>query len=130
MTDQSDWTHALERARRFAPFLARSLDRLPDLEALLASADGEAALAFAHARGEHEDVGVALRRERLALATALAIGDLARQSHALVFLFQLSDPVSPLVRKSGKASAVGPAGGRRPLRPPPWAIRRLGPLPR
>ena len=77
MTDQSDWTHALERARRFAPFLARSLDRLPDLEALLASADGEAALAFARAWGEHEDVGVALRRERLALATALAIGDLA-----------------------------------------------------
>jgi len=77
MVENTAWIDALERARRYAPFLGRSLDRLPDLEAILAGGDGEAALAWARARGEHEDTGVALRRERLALATALAIGDLA-----------------------------------------------------
>jgi len=77
MAKETAWIDALERARLHAPFLARSLHRLPDLETLLASGEGEAALAWARARGEHEDTGIALRRERLALATALAIGDLA-----------------------------------------------------
>ncbi|MEL7319323.1 MAG: glutamine-synthetase adenylyltransferase, partial [Pseudomonadota bacterium] len=77
MADTAAWIDALERARRYAPFLARSLDRLPDLEAVLAQGEGDKALAWARARGEHEDTGVALRRERLALATTLAIGDLA-----------------------------------------------------
>ncbi|MEM7702546.1 MAG: bifunctional [glutamate--ammonia ligase]-adenylyl-L-tyrosine phosphorylase/[glutamate--ammonia-ligase] adenylyltransferase [Pseudomonadota bacterium] len=77
MADIPAWIDALERARRYAPFLGRSLDRLPDLETILAQGLGERALAWARARGEHEDAGVALRRERLALATTLAIGDLA-----------------------------------------------------
>ncbi|RJX65589.1 bifunctional [glutamine synthetase] adenylyltransferase/[glutamine synthetase]-adenylyl-L-tyrosine phosphorylase [Tsuneonella suprasediminis] len=73
-----DWTAAIERARNHAPFLARALDRQPDLAALLAAGDGEGALALAKSAGDGiEDTGVALRRERLALATALAIGDLA-----------------------------------------------------
>jgi glutamate-ammonia-ligase adenylyltransferase len=73
-----DWTGALARAEAHAPFLSRAMDRLPDLVALLAAGEGEAALAWATAQGEvAEDVGVALRRERLALALALAIGDLA-----------------------------------------------------
>jgi glutamate-ammonia-ligase adenylyltransferase len=77
MVDRSAWTDALERARRYAPFLGRSLDRLPELAELLAGGEGEAALDWARVRGEHEDTGIALRRERLALASALAIGDLA-----------------------------------------------------
>ncbi|MEO6042115.1 MAG: glutamine-synthetase adenylyltransferase, partial [Croceibacterium sp.] len=73
-----DWHGALERARANAPFLARALGRQPELAALLARGEGEAALAAARAAGEGApDVGSALRRERLALATALAIGDLA-----------------------------------------------------
>ena len=73
-----DWTGALARAQAHAPFLARAMDRLPDLVALLAAGESEAALAWAKARGEGaDDIGVALRRERLALALALAIGDLA-----------------------------------------------------
>lgn len=73
-----DWAHALHRARAEAPFLARGLDRLPDLEAMLAAGRIEEALAAAHQAGAHEpDTGVALRRQRLALAIALAIGDLA-----------------------------------------------------
>ncbi len=74
----ADWTGALARADTYAPFLSRAMGRLPDLVALLAAGEGEAALAWAKAQGSGvEDVGVALRRERLALALALAIGDLA-----------------------------------------------------
>src|SRR4051812_2572586 len=73
-----DWIGALARAEAHAPFLARAMNRLPDLVALLSAGEGEAALAWAKARGQEvDDVGVALRRERLALALALAIGDLA-----------------------------------------------------
>jgi glutamate-ammonia-ligase adenylyltransferase len=72
-----DWDSALARARAHAPFLARALDRQPDLAALLAAGEGEAALVWARTQGEHPDTEVALRRERLALAAALAVGDLA-----------------------------------------------------
>ncbi|WP_017664516.1 bifunctional [glutamate--ammonia ligase]-adenylyl-L-tyrosine phosphorylase/[glutamate--ammonia-ligase] adenylyltransferase [Porphyrobacter sp. AAP82] len=72
-----DWEHALHRARSHAPFLARALDRQPELAALLAAGEGAAALAWARAQGDHPDTEVALRRERLALAAALAVGDLA-----------------------------------------------------
>ncbi|MCW1383237.1 bifunctional [glutamine synthetase] adenylyltransferase/[glutamine synthetase]-adenylyl-L-tyrosine phosphorylase [Novosphingobium sp. KCTC 2891] len=74
----TDWQGAIARARAHSPFLVRALDRQPDLEALLAAGRIDEALAHAHAAGEGiEDVGIALRRERLALALALAIGDLA-----------------------------------------------------
>lgn len=72
-----DWESALHRARSHAPFLARALDRQPDLAALLAEGDGEGALAWARAQGDNPDAEIALRRERLALAAALAVGDLA-----------------------------------------------------
>ncbi|WP_086618245.1 bifunctional [glutamate--ammonia ligase]-adenylyl-L-tyrosine phosphorylase/[glutamate--ammonia-ligase] adenylyltransferase [Erythrobacter tepidarius] len=72
-----DWHGALARARAHAPFLARALDRQPELAALLAAGEGEAALALARSHSAHPDTGVALRRERLALAAALAVGDLA-----------------------------------------------------
>ena len=74
---QPDWTSALDRARANAPFLGRALDRQPELETLLADGAIDAALAWTRARGEHEDVEVALRRERLALAATVAIADLA-----------------------------------------------------
>ena len=76
-TDWADWESALHRARSHAPFLARALERSPELTALLAAGDGEAALAWARAQGDNPDAEVALRRERLALAAALAVGDLA-----------------------------------------------------
>jgi glutamate-ammonia-ligase adenylyltransferase len=75
---RGDWADALARARANAPFLAGALDRLPDYADLLAAGEIEAALAAARRAGEGAgDVGVALRRERLALALTLAIGDLA-----------------------------------------------------
>ena len=74
---EPDWDHALHRARAHAPFLARALERLPELAVLLAEGEGEAALAWARTQGEGADIEIALRRERLALAAALAVGDLA-----------------------------------------------------
>jgi glutamate-ammonia-ligase adenylyltransferase len=76
-TQGPDWQGALARARAHAPFLTRALARQPELAALLAAGEGEAALAWALAQGQHPDAEVALRRERLALAAALAVGDLA-----------------------------------------------------
>lgn len=72
---QPDWTGALERARAHAPFLAKALERRADLAALLAEGRGEEALTAASA--PDEDVATALRRERLGLSLALAVGDLA-----------------------------------------------------
>ena len=87
-----DWTHALARARAHAHYLERGLARLPELTALLAAGDGEAALAWAKAAGAGApSVGSALRREKLALAVALAVGDLAG--------------AFPLLRVTGELSA-------------------------
>lgn len=73
-----DWDYALNRAREHAPFLARGLERMPELAELLAAGRGEDALAFARRAGaDAADVRTALRRERLAFAVALAVGDLA-----------------------------------------------------
>ncbi|HSG33244.1 MAG TPA: glutamine-synthetase adenylyltransferase, partial [Sphingomonadaceae bacterium] len=72
------WKLAIERARKHAPFLALGLDRFPELAEILTSGQGEEALRWAKALGNAEpDIGVALRRERTALALVLAIGDLA-----------------------------------------------------
>ncbi|WP_417320106.1 bifunctional [glutamine synthetase] adenylyltransferase/[glutamine synthetase]-adenylyl-L-tyrosine phosphorylase [Erythrobacter aureus] len=72
----ADWTSALARARENAPFLARALDRRPDLAELVAAGEGEQAL-LAAKQVEAADIPTALRRERLGLALVLAVGDLA-----------------------------------------------------
>ncbi|MFN3516753.1 MAG: bifunctional [glutamine synthetase] adenylyltransferase/[glutamine synthetase]-adenylyl-L-tyrosine phosphorylase [Novosphingobium sp.] len=88
----ADWTNAIARARAHAPFLARGLDRLPALEALLAQGRGEEALACARAAGaDAPDTGTALRREKLALAVVLAIGDLAGAFPLTRVVGELSD---------------------------------------
>lgn len=87
-----DWTGAIARARENAPFLASALDRLPDIAALLARGEGEAALAAAGMLRADGDIARGLRRERLGHALALAIGDLAG--------------VFPLSRVTGELSAL------------------------
>lgn len=87
-----DWQQALARAKAEAPFLARALDRQPDLTALLESGDHEAALEWARKAGQGaSSTGVALRRERLAYSTALAIGDLAGVFNVDFVMVELSD---------------------------------------
>ena len=74
----ADWDIALERARAHSPFLARGLERLPELADLLSGGKGEDALSLAKLAGAGiEDAGLAMRREKRALGLVLAIGDLA-----------------------------------------------------
>jgi glutamate-ammonia-ligase adenylyltransferase len=71
-----DWTNALTRARAHSPFLALALQRMPHLAGLLEQGEADEALTLAK-MPQAEDVGVALRQERLGLALVLAVGDLA-----------------------------------------------------
>ncbi len=87
-----DWTGALERAEAYSQYLSRALGRREDLAALLAEGKGEEALAMARRSGEgEEDVGIALRREKLALALVLGIGDLAGAFPLARVMEELSD---------------------------------------
>ncbi|MET3472525.1 glutamate-ammonia-ligase adenylyltransferase [Novosphingobium sp. 1529] len=87
-----DWDHALVLARRHTTFLARAIDRQPEVAALLAQGEIEAALAHARLAGQGvDDVGIALRRERLALALALAVGDIAGALPLMRVVQALSD---------------------------------------
>lgn len=87
-----DWTEAMERARAHAPYLARGLERYPVLAELLATGEGDAALEQAKATGTGiDDVALALRREKRALATVLAIGDLAGAFDLELVMRELSD---------------------------------------
>lgn len=75
---RSAWQDAMARAERHSPFLTLALQRNPELAALLDQGDGTAALAAARSIGAGlDDVGVALRREKLAMMLVLGIGDLA-----------------------------------------------------
>ena len=88
----ASWTSALARARAHSPYLAGGLDRLPALEVLLADGAGEAALDWAKASGKTApDTGSALRREKLALAVALGVGDLAGAFSLTRVVEELSD---------------------------------------
>ena len=54
----ADWTSALNRARDHAPFLARALERRPELAELMAGGDGEAALRAANDKFERRYRGM------------------------------------------------------------------------
>ncbi len=69
-----------------------ALDRLPHLEEMLAAGQVEAALSVAKTSGSGiDDTAVALRRERLAIALVLAIGDLAGAFALTRVITELSD---------------------------------------
>ena len=112
-----DWTSALERARAHSPFLARGLERLPDLAAMLEAGEGEAALRSAKGAGEGSaDAGLALRREKRALGLVLAIGDLAGAFDLARVMRELSAfadralhraIVAAIARRTGEEAAHG-----------------------
>ncbi|MEP7221326.1 MAG: bifunctional [glutamine synthetase] adenylyltransferase/[glutamine synthetase]-adenylyl-L-tyrosine phosphorylase [Novosphingobium sp.] len=92
MSSSANWQSALDRAAAHAPFLTQAMDRLPDLVSLLAAGEGDAALTWARSAGDDAgDVPTALRRERLALALALGIGDLAGAFPLEQVMGELSD---------------------------------------
>jgi hypothetical protein len=116
----ADFASAIARAREHAPFLASALERLPELAAVLEGGDIEAALAHARSAGSDvPELATALRRERLALALALGIGDLAgalpltRSWRAV--------PPSPIGRWMPPSSTRSAAG--RPMPSPPASAR-------
>ncbi len=74
----AQWAGAVERARKFAPFLERMEVRYPDIAALLAAGQGEEAWALAmRASDEAATVPQALRWRRGAVALVTAVADLA-----------------------------------------------------
>lgn len=77
MTDAATFADALARARAHAPFLATSMDRRPDLVAMLRAARLDEAMASAMLADPAMPVGQALRMQKNALAMVLAIADLA-----------------------------------------------------
>jgi glutamate-ammonia-ligase adenylyltransferase len=69
---------ALARARAHSPFLRLQLDRFPDVAQRLEAGRAEDAMARAASAGaDAGNLAAALRRERSALAAALAVADLA-----------------------------------------------------
>ena len=87
-----DWQDAIGRARDHAPFLARALERRPELAELLTVGRVEEALAQVRAvREDGLEAGVALRRERLGLALVVAIADLAGDFDVPRVMAELSD---------------------------------------
>ncbi|HEX8572666.1 MAG TPA: bifunctional [glutamine synthetase] adenylyltransferase/[glutamine synthetase]-adenylyl-L-tyrosine phosphorylase [Allosphingosinicella sp.] len=69
---------ALARARSHSPFLKLQLERFPVVAQDLEAGRAEQAIARAASAGEDaEDLAASLRRERSALAAALAVADLA-----------------------------------------------------
>ncbi|MFZ2997643.1 bifunctional [glutamine synthetase] adenylyltransferase/[glutamine synthetase]-adenylyl-L-tyrosine phosphorylase [Sphingobium sp.] len=74
----TDWPDTQARIAAHSPFLARALDRYPDVTQALASGDMDAALALAQAQGTIEDgVARSLRRRRGAIALVTAAADLS-----------------------------------------------------
>lgn len=88
---------ALARARAFSPFLRFQLDRFPAIAEALEAGRVEDAMALAAGAGSGApDVGAALRRERSALAAALAVADLG----GAVTLERLMEALSDLADRA------------------------------
>ena len=83
---------ALARAKVHSPFLNLQLDRFPDIAVALGRGALSDAILCARAAGEDApDLSAALRRERSALALALAVGDLAGILPLEALMEELSD---------------------------------------
>ena len=83
---------AMARAKENAPYLAMAMEVQPELTALLAEENLEAALDFISGVGaDAENVRQKLRLEKRALALTLAIGDLAGQLSLTDVITKLSD---------------------------------------
>jgi glutamate-ammonia-ligase adenylyltransferase len=115
---------ALSRARACSPFLKLQLQRFPDVAQSLEAGRAEEAVARAALAGSDcEDVAAALRRERSALAAALAVADLA----GAIPLERLMETLADLADRA-LASALAAAFAERTPddRPRGFAIIALG----
>lgn len=74
----ADWTAAMARMRAHSPFLARQMDRFPEVADLLAAGDVEAALKAAqNVSDADEGIARSLRRRKGALSLVTAAADLS-----------------------------------------------------
>lgn len=115
-----DWQGAVARAETHSPFLARALSRQPELRDLLARGDAKAARQWVlHQGRSEEDIGASMRRERLAVATSVAIGDLAGAFPLAEVVEQLSEFADrwldrainqAIAERTGEADATGLIG--------------------
>jgi glutamate-ammonia-ligase adenylyltransferase len=109
--------HALVRARAHSSFLRLQLDRFPVVAEALDEGRVADAVVAAHAAGaEAPGTGAALRRERGALAAALAIGDLAGEVSLERLMASLSDFADSALERALAAAVeertpgIAPAG--------------------
>jgi len=115
---------ALARARAHSPFLKHQLDRFPDIAQSLEAGRAEAAVARAAEAGSGaRDVGAALRRERGALAAALAVADLG----GAIPLERLMEELSDLADRALTRALAAAFEERTPDDPPlGFAVIALG----
>jgi glutamate-ammonia-ligase adenylyltransferase len=102
---------ALRRARQHSPFLRLQLELFPEVAAALERNATAEAMALARAAGsDAPNLGSALRRERSALAAALAVADLA----GAVELETLMETLSDLADRSLQQAIVQAMAERTP----------------
>jgi glutamate-ammonia-ligase adenylyltransferase len=115
---------ALRRAREHSPFLKLQLDNFPRIEEKLRHVRVAEAMALARDAGAGAPtLAAALRRERSALAAALAIGDLAR----LISLEALMEELSDLADRALEQALIAAMIERTPDEEPRgFAVLALG----
>ncbi|HLL30909.1 MAG TPA: glutamine-synthetase adenylyltransferase, partial [Allosphingosinicella sp.] len=115
---------ALARGRAHSPFLKVQLERFPDITQELEAGRVEEAMARAASAGEGaETLAAALRRERSALAAALAVADLA----GAIPLERLMEALADLAdRALGQALAAAFAERTPDDAPSGFAVIALG----
>ncbi|HEU5285150.1 MAG TPA: DUF294 nucleotidyltransferase-like domain-containing protein, partial [Sphingomicrobium sp.] len=96
---------AMERARRFSPFLREALEGRPELGDCFLEQGSRAAVAAALAEGDGP-VEVELRRARLGLALTIALGDLAGELGLEEVTRTLSDFADQAIGRA-LAAAIG-----------------------
>lgn len=116
--------HALARARSHSPFLKVQLERFPLVAQALEAGRAEQAITRAESAGEAAgDLAGALRRERSALAAALAVADLA----GAITLERLMEALSDLADRSLQRALAAAVDERTPGEPPRgFAVIALG----
>ena len=107
--------HALARARAHSPFLRVQLGRFPGVTEALEEGRVADAITAAHASGaDARGTAAALRRERGALAAALAVGDLAAEISLDELMGNLSDFADSAVERALAAAVQERTPGEAP----------------
>ncbi|HUE79265.1 MAG TPA: bifunctional [glutamine synthetase] adenylyltransferase/[glutamine synthetase]-adenylyl-L-tyrosine phosphorylase [Sphingomicrobium sp.] len=116
---------ALDRARRFSPFLREALDARPDLAALFIERGSRAAVEAALATDD-APVEVGLRRARLGLALTIALGDLSGELELEEVTRLLSGFADDAIGRALAAAVAERVAGAEPAGMAVIALGKLG----